>query len=102
MEQIGKLRTKQIALIALIFFFSCSSEEKKTTKKRSTAKDEKKAIKRPSFNADSAYHFIEAKVAFGPRVPNSEAHMKAALYLEKKTQELRIRSKSSKSTSNCI
>ncbi len=28
----------------------------------------------PVFNADSAYHFIEKQVAFGPRVPNTTAH----------------------------
>ena len=28
----------------------------------------------PTFNADSAYHYTAEQVAFGPRVPNSEAH----------------------------
>ncbi len=41
-----------------------------------------KEIKVPQFNADSAYHFIERQVAFGPRVPNSDAHKECALYLE--------------------
>lgn len=30
-----------------------------------------------AFNADSAYNFVEKMVAFGPRVPNTEAHRKA-------------------------
>ncbi len=38
----------------------------------------------PSFNADSAYHFIERQVAFGPRVPDSPGHRKCADFLERK------------------
>lgn len=33
------------------------------------------------FNADSAYAFVEAQCAFGPRVPNSEAHRRCGDYL---------------------
>ena len=29
----------------------------------------------PAFNADSAYHYTAGQVAFGPRVPNCEAHV---------------------------
>ena len=32
------------------------------------------AVAVPVFNADSAYHYTEAQVKFGPRVPNTEAH----------------------------
>ena len=35
----------------------------------------------PDFNADSAYHFVEQQLAFGPRIPNSQAHEKCAEYL---------------------
>ena len=38
-------------------------------------------VARPSFNADSAYTFIEAQMAFGPRVPNSAAHSACAVWL---------------------
>ena len=38
----------------------------------------------PVFNADSAYSFVEAQVAFGPRVPNSDAHRACGDYLENK------------------
>lgn len=40
----------------------------------------------PVFNKDSAYHFIEAQLAFGPRVPNTAAHKACAEYLENKLQ----------------
>lgn len=36
----------------------------------------------PTFNADSAYHFVEQQVAFGPRVPNTDAHRACGDWLE--------------------
>lgn len=36
----------------------------------------------PTFNADSAFAFVAAQVAFGPRVPGSAAHAACADYLE--------------------
>jgi Zn-dependent M28 family amino/carboxypeptidase len=36
----------------------------------------------PAFNADSAYHYTAGQVAFGPRVPNSEAHVACGDWLE--------------------
>ncbi len=54
----------------------------------------------PSFNADSAYHYIERQVAFGPRVPNTDAHREAGKWLANTlgsfadtlyTQETRVR-----------
>ena len=38
----------------------------------------------PVFNADSAYSFVAAQVAFGPRVPNTAAHKACGDYLESK------------------
>ena len=38
-------------------------------------------VARPSFNADSAYAFIETQMTFGPRVPNSAAHSACAVWL---------------------
>lgn len=35
----------------------------------------------PAFSADSAYHFIEQQLAFGPRVPNTPAHKQCGDYL---------------------
>ena len=34
----------------------------------------------PKFNPDSAYHFVERQVKFGPRVPNTISHQRAADY----------------------
>jgi hypothetical protein len=35
----------------------------------------------PIFNADSAYYYTAAQVAFGPRVPNTQAHKACGHYL---------------------
>lgn len=40
----------------------------------------------PNFNADSAYHFIEQQVEFGPRNPGSEGHQQTKKYLLEKLQ----------------
>jgi Zn-dependent M28 family amino/carboxypeptidase len=43
---------------------------------------------RPAFNSDSAYAYIERQMAFGPRVPNSEAHTQCVVWLIEKLREL--------------
>lgn len=41
----------------------------------------------PDFNADSAYHYIETQVNFGPRVPNTPQHLACANYLSQKLED---------------
>ncbi len=41
----------------------------------------------PSFSADSAFAFIEAQLAFGPRNPNSEGHRAASAWFTEKLRE---------------
>ena len=41
----------------------------------------------PVFNADSAYAFTAKQVAFGPRVPNSKAHIACGNYLVAKLKQ---------------
>ncbi len=40
-----------------------------------------KTVSIPRFEKDSAFRFVEKQVAFGPRVPNSEAHRKCKEWL---------------------
>lgn len=40
-----------------------------------------------SFNADSAYAYIQKQVDFGPRVPNTKEHVKCAKWLEQKLKD---------------
>ena len=41
-----------------------------------------KTVTPPDFNADSAYHFTQTQVDFGPRVPGTPAQIKCAAYFE--------------------
>jgi len=41
----------------------------------------------PLFNADSAYEYVRAQLAFGPRVPNTPAHAACAGYLTEKLKQ---------------
>lgn len=52
----------------------CDSNKKSSEKKESP-------IAPPAFSRDSAYSYVKRQVDFGPRVPNSEAHRKAAEFL---------------------
>lgn len=72
-----------LALLAL----SCQEDAKPEGEPAETAAPPQPAfsiLKTPAFNADSAYAFIEAQVAFGPRVPNTAAHEACAQWLTKK------------------
>lgn len=42
----------------------------------------------PEFSADSAFHFVEKQVKFGPRVPNSESHHKCAAWIASEFKRL--------------
>ena len=58
---------------------SCSQTPSSTS-----AKVESQPVKQqnvPAFDADSAWVFVENQVKFGPRVPNSEAHVACGNYL---------------------
>lgn len=63
---------------ALLFFCSACKHQQKP---EDQTNNEQKTAERPSFSADSAYAFTEAQCAFGPRVPNTEAHRKCSAYL---------------------
>jgi len=66
--------------IVILFFAAC---EQTPTKKATEPAQAAAAYKQvsPNFNADSAFLFVEKQVSFGPRVCNSEAHIKCGNYL---------------------
>ncbi|KAA9340977.1 M28 family peptidase [Adhaeribacter soli] len=82
-------------IIAAAFFaafssvlWSCETKTKKEeTTTTATEKPEPVKLESPAFNADSAYAFTAAQVSFGPRIPNTEAHVKAGDYLIAKLKE---------------
>jgi Zn-dependent M28 family amino/carboxypeptidase len=72
-----------IGIILLTILISSCNGTSHQTGNTSTKKEE---IKRriPEFNGDSAYQFVARQVAFGPRIPGSEAHTQCAKWMTTK------------------
>ena len=79
MGQLGVIKNKYYIII-LLFFASCV-QDKKATYTLAQKPISKITIDVPVFNADTAYHFVQKQVDFGPRVPNSLAHQDCHKYL---------------------
>ena len=65
-----------LLLLSVLFWVACGSKQSKPSTQPQAA------VVVPTFNADSAYHYTAQQVAFGPRVPNSEAHVACGDWLE--------------------
>lgn len=80
------MNRKSIQIIFLcsalaVSIFSCKTDQEDKTPE----KDPKPVaikVSRPAFNSDSAYMFVQKQVDFGPRVPGTAEHKKAADWLE--------------------
>lgn len=71
----------------LLFFTACASGSKSGVADTAVPTPEAESlpsVPRPSFNADSAYNYVSQLMAFGPRVPNTPAHVKSGDWLVKK------------------
>ncbi len=77
-----------LSLLIPLALIACGSSSKKSSTQSLTQKPLAKQVSAPVFNADSAYHYIETQVSFGPRVPNSKEHQACAHYLERKLNQL--------------
>ena len=74
---------KKVAILIVTFLFLfVSCNDSNTNKNKTIIKEEAVAIVVPHFDSDSAFYFVKAQTDFGPRVPNSEAHRKCALFLQ--------------------
>lgn len=62
----------------LILTLSCNSQK---SNGEQTQPEDTSAVEAAPFDADSAYAYIERQVAFGPRVPGTEAHRRAGEWL---------------------
>ncbi|MCB2376328.1 M28 family peptidase [Hymenobacter sp. BT635] len=71
-----------LAVAAGLLVAGCGPD-KPDTADTTTAPETAKIAAAPSFNADSAYAFTAKQVAFGPRVPNSKAHVATGDWLVK-------------------
>ncbi len=68
-------KTALFIFISLFILNACT--EKKRPKEEHVPL---RVVQVPSFNSDSAYFFVEKQVGFGPRVPNTKSHQRAANY----------------------
>lgn len=76
-----------VTLLGLLILVSAAScNEKKGDKKQ---EDQSATVTSP-FSADNAYRHIEKQLAFGPRVPNTEAHKATAQYFVAELESLDI------------
>jgi len=66
---------------------NAGNEKKETATVTDTATNIKPANV-PAFNADSAYTYVGTQVAFGPRIPGSEAQKKCAAWMDGKLKEV--------------
>ncbi len=66
---------------SLLTLFSCQEDKKST---QSVKKENKESIIIPSFNADSAYFFVQQQVNFGPRYLSSQGWKECGDYLVQK------------------
>ena len=74
--------------LILLIVLGCADDSKERSKKtKSIPAVVFIPVEKPAFSADSAYEYIVEQVDFGPRVPGTKAHAKAAIYFEKQFQK---------------
>lgn len=69
---------KKLTLISVVLLSIVSCDNKQKSKPVTQATAPVKEVIVPNFNADSAYNYVAEQLAFGPRVPGSEAHAQCA------------------------
>lgn len=75
---------KSVSLVLGLFILAFSACDNNKEKEKQVSEKPEKVVNVPTFNTDSAYHFVERQVSFGPRVPGTMAHNEAANYFIKK------------------
>lgn len=64
-----------LLLLIAVGLFSCKNNQEKPKQNETVYESA------PNFDADSAFSYVNAQVAFGPRVPNTKAHVECGNYL---------------------
>ncbi len=81
-----------LILLGIVFLTFCGcigcdrGSVTRNTQSHETTEREK-LIDIPVFNADSAYFYTDKQVSFGPRVPNTEAHIACGNWLQQKLEK---------------
>jgi len=76
-----KVDCKMIYWLMSYLLLTCCGQKSATKGVDVTYDTSSVSIETPVFDADSAYSYVARQVAFGPRVPNTEAHKACAAYL---------------------
>ncbi len=71
-----------LIIAAALVLVSCGDKQPKGND--NSSEKPKKTVVVPNINADSAYHYVAAQTAFGPRVPETQAHAQCAEWLTDK------------------
>jgi Zn-dependent M28 family amino/carboxypeptidase len=82
-----KIFRSSILIILLAAIAGCNTSTRKTGAGNEEKKSKESPLPIPPFNADSAYAYVKAQVDFGPRVNNTKAHEKCAVYLVNKLKQ---------------
>ncbi|MCK9204031.1 MAG: M28 family peptidase [Bacteroidales bacterium] len=72
-----------IPIILALFLAGCHQPAGKN-QGAETSISQKPRVAVPEFSPDSAFAYVKAQLAFGPRVPNTKAHDKCAAWLNEK------------------
>ncbi len=88
MNLYNKLLVVSLFIVSVILLNSCNSckSNKVSNQAISISEPSYKQIS-PNFNSDSAFFYIKKQVDFGPRVPNSAAHLECGNYLVSKLKD---------------
>lgn len=83
------MKTKFVLLALVILGISIGSCKQRSTTPDNTKPTPPEQVKyqAATFNEDSAYQYIKEQLRFGPRVPNTKAHMNCANWLEQKLKQ---------------
>lgn len=71
----------------LILISACGSSNEEQSDQHQQTTVAAANIKVPAFNADSSFAYVKKQVDFGPRVPNTAAHVNCAAWLADKMRE---------------
>ena len=85
------LRLPLAALAGLLLLTGCPDTNKPVETATTSAPAEPNLPKAPVFNADTAYAYTAKQVAFGPRVPNSKAHIAAGNWIVAKLKSFGLK-----------
>jgi glutaminyl-peptide cyclotransferase len=81
------LNTFFYSLMILLQVTGCGDDKRRAEEQAAAPAVERlPGVTVPQFNADSAYQYVAAQVAFGPRVPNTPEHKEAGDYLIRKLE----------------